>query len=992
MRQGWELLLAEAEELRGARAGPLRAYSEYMPAPRLGWKPCGEPDRGPRSPSDASRWCVSEYEEALQLAPGLDRIAKHVTRELLQLMRGAPSQFSRRLLDGNPAWPPEIAAAPAVAHDCVVALPLALSCTQDDKGRVRWTLFGSSHDGPERAFWRSFAARGAGLPAFRRFLAWALGESALERADLRRAGIRVVPSSPDLQFPRWSEERPPAFASALAWRDGDAVDGVRAVVTFRPFAELPTAIRDAYRRGALRLLPSPASLVFWNGRGYRALARELRHAMQVPLLTLFERSEHLHGVRIPQSGWLDEVPARRPDSQVAPHHVRRSHRHEPLGREIEDILGAREGVEVQDDPVTIALFSTAPEVLGLYQKPLARNAQVWTDDYRLVLDGPAAAIAEVAAAAAACTRVGRFGYRFSFPPMRVGEREVFWHRPLVARSGGDGAVERYSAPLLGYLTAERDGVTPVELGPELLDRPGHRDTLDQFEHDPVHRHVTQRNLRKLLEWRELLGKRLTPSLARSLVSASRRLDFDEWLARLPEVAREPRRARRLVARVRESLRAEPRVDPGRAATFAATHGRGFEEAYWGHVAELSDGRFALSNNADLIDPGAGGPAPAGSAPSPRRRQLEEVVGHLHRHYEALFQRHGMAGRAVCADLVFRWDTDFDFAWWGGWRQDRDGQGDERDVVVVIPGCDRSQAVVMGDHYDTAYMEDRYERAKGGDGSRVAASGADDNHSATATLMMAAEALLPLARDGRLARDIWLVHLTGEEFPADCLGSRALVQRLVERRLVLTAADGRSLDLSATRVVAAFILDMVAHNNDRERNVFQISPGDGAASARLAELVHWANLRWNAAAQAWNAAPERCGAGPGRRVRAGESIPPVAEHPRLEGQIRPAWDPRSTLYNTDGQIYSDAGVPVVLLMEDYDLNRKGYHDSADTMANIDLDYGAALAAIAIESVAQAAGVTVATADRSGTPRPRRPLSRAKTKAGPRKPARRVESGA
>jgi hypothetical protein len=47
------------------------------------------------------------------------------------------------------------------------------------------------------------------------------------------------------------------------------------------------------------------------------------------------------------------------------------------------------------------------------------------------------------------------------------------------------------------------------------------------------------------------------------------------------------------------------------------------------------------------------------------------------------------------------------------------------------------------------------------------------------------------------------------------------------------------------------------------------------------------------------------------------------------------------------------VPVVLFMEDYDINRAGYHDMHDTMANIDLDYGAALAAIVIESVARAA---------------------------------------
>jgi hypothetical protein len=43
------------------------------------------------------------------------------------------------------------------------------------------------------------------------------------------------------------------------------------------------------------------------------------------------------------------------------------------------------------------------------------------------------------------------------------------------------------------------------------------------------------------------------------------------------------------------------------------------------------------------------------------------------------------------------------------------------------------------------------------------------------------------------------------------------------------------------------------------------------------------------------------------------------------------------------------------MENYDIDRHGYHDSHDTMENIDLDYGSALAAIAIETVARAASV-------------------------------------
>jgi hypothetical protein len=39
------------------------------------------------------------------------------------------------------------------------------------------------------------------------------------------------------------------------------------------------------------------------------------------------------------------------------------------------------------------------------------------------------------------------------------------------------------------------------------------------------------------------------------------------------------------------------------------------------------------------------------------------------------------------------------------------------------------------------------------------------------------------------------------------------------------------------------------------------------------------------------------------------------------------------------------------MEEDDSNRVGYHEMHDTRANIDLDYGAALKAIVIESMAR-----------------------------------------
>jgi len=194
--------------------------------------------------------------------------------------------------------------------------------------------------------------------------------------------------------------------------------------------------------------------------------------------------------------------------------------------------------------------------------------------------------------------------------------------------------------------------------------------------------------------------------------------------------------------------------------------------------------------------------------------------------------------------------------------------------------------------------------------------------------------------------------------------------LVERRLRFTAEDGTIVDASDVRVTGAFVLDMIAHNNDHDRDVFQIAPGEGAASARLALRAHAANQRWNAGVTAWNQVPERAGKGRAERQEDGGRAPPAFAHLPLHGEIRPEWDPRSALYNTDGQIFSDVGVPVVLFMENYDINRTGYHDTEDTMKNIDLDYAAALAAIAIETVADTACAPRPPAPTTTTPRPRR----------------------
>lgn len=306
----------------------------------------------------------------------------------------------------------------------------------------------------------------------------------------------------------------------------------------------------------------------------------------------------------------------------------------------------------------------------------------------------------------------------------------------------------------------------------------------------------------------------------------------------------------------------------------------------------------------------------------------------------------MSGKARVGDLPFSWRTECKLDWSDGWLASQGSVPHERDLIVVIPGRDRSRAILMADHYDTAYMEDRYQRG----GVRLSAPGSDDNTSATAALLMAAPVLLAMSRERRLGCDVWLIHLTGEEFPADSLGARHLCDLLIAGTMQARLRNGRTLDLAGTRVEGLFVLDMVAHQNPRQPGVFQIAPGVGSKAMHLALAAHRATEAWNALAPRWNRHPSRRAR---RAKKSSTSPPPTALHPTMIGEVRPRDDPRSTLYNTDGQVFSDSGIPSVLFMEDYDINRKGYHDSRDTMSGIDLPFGSALAAIAIESVARAA---------------------------------------
>ena len=389
--------------------------------------------------------------------------------------------------------------------------------------------------------------------------------------------------------------------------------------------------------------------------------------------------------------------------------------------------------------------------------------------------------------------------------------------------------------------------------------------------------------------------------------------------------------------------------------------REFEEQIWTSIVGLAHGEFIQKSNGDGISVNkgkhGGKAAKAAHVHTHERRDLEALGDHLHERYRELINKNGMVGHAEVVDHVFRWETDFDFPWMEGWAANLDKPA-ERNIVMMIPGKNRDQAVVMGDHYDTAYMEDVYYTESGGDLLRAPAAGADDNHSATTALLLCAEKLLPLAKAGKLERDVWLIHLTGEEYPADCMGARALAQAMVERRLAFTTETGGKRDVSHVDIVGVFVLDMVGHNTEKDRDVFMIAPGEGTGSAKLGRRAHRVNEAWNSLVKQWNHDDRK---GLHRAERMPDDNKPDAKHPppppfahlALHGEVRVEWEPRSALFNTDGQIFSDIGIPVVLFMENYDISRKGYHDTHDTMANIDLDYCAAVTAIAIETVADCA---------------------------------------
>ena len=225
---------------------------------------------------------------------------------------------------------------------------------------------------------------------------------------------------------------------------------------------------------------------------------------------------------------------------------------------------------------------------------------------------------------------------------------------------------------------------------------------------------------------------------------------------------------------------------------------------------------------------------------------------------------------------------------------------QANLIAVIPGTGKDaarQPVVLADHIDTAFCEDVFEKT----GKRVSAPGADDNLSATAVLLRAAEAL----RGRKFRRDIWLVHLTGEEFPADDLGAAHFIGHLLRDR---------------QDIGGVILMDMIGHRESASDKVFQVNAADDAASLRIAKIA----------------------------------LDASADTTRFQPVLRTRYDQRSYLYNTDGLIFSEAGFPVVYFNEHINrldnFFRKGYHQTSDTSRKMDWPYAADIGKVAIQTAA------------------------------------------
>src|SRR5947209_21817 len=102
----WQHLLEGWPWFHGESRFPIPAYSEFIPPPRLARKPYSSDSLLLFEDMDSDTWPVSEYEEAMELRPGLAHIAHQLVPRFARLAAGHHAHgIAKTKLDDNPYWP-----------------------------------------------------------------------------------------------------------------------------------------------------------------------------------------------------------------------------------------------------------------------------------------------------------------------------------------------------------------------------------------------------------------------------------------------------------------------------------------------------------------------------------------------------------------------------------------------------------------------------------------------------------------------------------------------------------------------------------------------------------------------------------------------------------------------------------------------------------------------------------------------------------------------
>lgn len=229
---------------------------------------------------------------------------------------------------------------------------------------------------------------------------------------------------------------------------------------------------------------------------------------------------------------------------------------------------------------------------------------------------------------------------------------------------------------------------------ELSDKHGHaRESLMPILQEIDHyAHQTSLNIISLFEtWEGRNRKRLSRMFAHNLLNISKYKTLEQWLDELDIKSSSPEKSASMRIALEKIIEPQNDFVIPEPLTYSDTATRRFEEDWWNDIKFLAHGQFIYKDNADIMLDET-----TLSLVLKKHRDLELLGDYFIGRYRKVIAEASMEGIAMVGELPFKWDTVFDFFQYGGWIGNQKGNTYERNILVIIPGKNRRQAVVLGD--------------------------------------------------------------------------------------------------------------------------------------------------------------------------------------------------------------------------------------------------------------------------------------------------------